>query len=159
MRHLILIAIILLFIFVLSDDKRFVQGIMNKLYKNRSVQLLLLLIMFYLVYNNYPLTYTIPFAGLFFLALFGAKVNFHELFNKKVKKIMEGFEGLGKMLDIDEEGNNEEQYEEEYEQDQNEEEDDEEEDRTKMLDHLLDKMDEQYAVLEEAHKQQIVDEK
>jgi hypothetical protein len=148
MRHLILIVIILLFIFVLSDDKRFVQGIMNKLYKNRSVQLLLLLIMFYLVYNNYPLTYTIPFAGLFFLAVCGAKVNFHELFNKRVKKLMEGFEGLGKMLESGEE--------DEYEEgDEYEAEEDEEEDRTKMLDELLDKMDEQYTVLEEAHKQQI----
>lgn len=151
MRHLILIVIILLFIFVLSDDKKFVQGIMNKLYKNRSVQLLLLLVMFYLVYNNYPLTYTIPFAGLFFLAVCGAKVNFHELFNKRVKKLMEGFEGLGKMLESDseEEEEGEEGEYEEYE------ESDEEEDKTKMLDELLDKMDEQYTVLEEAHKQQI----
>lgn len=149
MRHLILIVIILLFIFVLSDDKRFVQGIMNKLYKNRSVQLLLLLIMFYLVYNNYPLTYTIPFAGLFFLAVCGAKVNFHELFNKRVKKLMEGFEGLGKMLESGEE-EEEAEYEDEEQSDE-----DEEEDKRKMLDELLDKMDEQYTVLEEAHKQQI----
>lgn len=156
MRHLILIVIILLFIFVLSDDKKFVQGIMNKLYKNRSVQLLLLLIMFYLVYNNYPLTYTIPFAGLFFLAVCGAKVNFHELFNKRVKKLMEGFEGLGKMLESDDEEEEGEYEEGEYEErDVYEAEEDEEEDKTKMLDELLDKMDEQYTVLEEAHNQQI----
>lgn len=156
MRHLILIVIILLFIFVLSDDKKFVQGIMNKLYKNRSVQLLLLLIMFYLVYNNYPLTYTIPFAGLFFLAVCGAKVNFHELFNKRVKKLMEGFEGLGKMLESDGEEEEGEYEEGEYEErDVYEAEEDEEEDKTKMLDELLDKMDEQYTVLEEAHNQQI----
>lgn len=156
MRHLILIVIILLFIFVLSDDKKFVQGIMNKLYKNRSVQLLLLLIMFYLVYNNYPLTYTIPFTGLFFLAVCGCKVNFHELFNKRVKKLMEGFEGLGKMLDIGDD--DEAEYEEEYEEgeiyEEEDEEEEEEEDRTKRLDELLDKMDEQYTVLEEAHRKQ-----
>lgn len=61
---------------------------------------------------------------------------------------MEGFEGLGKMLESGEE--------DEYEEgDEYEAEEDEEEDRTKMLDELLDKMDEQYTVLEEAHKQQI----
>lgn len=153
MRHLILIVIILLFIFVLSDDKQFVQNIMNKLYKNRSVQLLLLLIMFYLVYNNYPLTYTIPFAGLFFLAISGAKLNFHELFNKRVKKLIEGFEGLGKMLgdDEDDDAKEDEAEGEYYEEDET----DEEDDKAKMLDALLDKMDEQYTVLEEAHNQQI----
>lgn len=152
MRHLILIVIILLFIFILSDDKKFVQSIINRLYKNRSVQLLLLLIMFYLVYNNYPLTYTIPFAGFFFLAIFGKKINFHELLNKKVKKLMEGFEGLGKMLESNEDEDEDEEYEdEEYEDNDNENEDD----RTKRLDELLDKMDEQYSILEEAHKEQI----
>lgn len=160
MRHLILIAIVLLFIFILSDDKQLVQGVINKLYKNRSVQLLLLLIMFYLVYNNYPLTYTIPFASIFFLALCGPKLNFNRLFNKKIKRMVEGFEGLTKMFEIDDDKNNDEDDEddEEYEEEMmNEDEDDDmasetEEDRTKRLDKLLDQMDEHYEILEEAHK-------
>lgn len=62
---------------------------------------------------------------------------------------MEGFEGLGKMLESGEE-EEEAEYEDEEQSDE-----DEEEDKRKMLDELLDKMDEQYTVLEEAHKQQI----
>lgn len=159
MRHLILIAIVLLFIFILSDDKQLVQGVMNKLYKNRSVQLLLLLIMFYLVYNNYPLTYTVPFAAVFFLALCGPKLNVNRFFNKRIKRLVEGFEGFTKMFEIDDEGGDEEEelQDEEYEEEMMDGEGDDmasetEEDRTKRLDQLLDQMDEHYEILEEAHK-------
>jgi hypothetical protein len=108
--------------------------------------------MFYLVYNNYPLTYTIPFAGLFFIAVCGTKINFNDFFNKRIKKIIEGFEGFSNILEdkYEDEDEDDNRYEEEvYENEEDE------DDKTKMLDELLDELDDKYSVLEEAHKQHI----
>ena len=158
MRHLILICIVLLAIFILSDDKQFVKKVMGKLYKNRSVQLLMLLVMFYLVYNNYPLIYTIPFAGLLFLAMFGGKMNWHELFNQKLSHFVEGFKSVLDQDDEEDDHNrtiqDHQEVEDQWEQDEQDHYQ-EEDDKSKRLDELLDQMDQQFEVMEEAHKDEM----
>lgn len=157
MRHLILICIVLLAIFILSDDKQFVKKVMGKLYKNRSIQLLMLLVMFYLVYNNYPLIYTIPFAGLLFLAMFGGKMNWHELFNQKLSHFVEGFKSVLDQDDEDDHNRTIQDHQEEEEQWEQDEQDhyQEEDDKSKRLEELLDQMDQQFEVMEEAHKDEM----
>lgn len=152
MKLVLLIGIVIVSLYILSDDKKLFEKIRSKLHNNRSIQLLILLIMFYLIYNDYPLYYTIPFTLFFLFTLYNGKLSSFTTNSKILSKISNKFsnilEGFKSILD------DPDQRVEEEDQDVIEEEEKDEEDKKKMIDELLEELDkdgDEYDILMEAH--------
>lgn len=149
MKLVLLIGIVIVSLYILSDDKKLFEKIRSKLHNNRSIQLLILLIMFYLIYNDYPLYYTIPFTLFFLFTLYNGKLSSFTTNSKILSKISNKFsnilEGFKSILD-DPDQRVEEVEEEEEEKD--------EDDKKKMINELLEELDkdgDEYDILMEAH--------
>ena len=162
MKLVLLIGIVIMSLYILSDDKTLFEKIRLKFYKNRSIQLLILLIMFYLIYNDYPLQYTIPLTLFFLFTLYnGSGSTCAPVFSKisnKFKHILEGFKSILDDPNVVGREEEEEQVRIETDVEEQEVEEEDEKDTKRMIDELLDELDKEgsiseYDIMKEAHSE------